>query len=439
MRVRTFQSFVVLCTLSLIAWVVLGTSLSASATITNTSLKLICRTDDDIILSGMEWNVYEVSSTKVDDVYQLEGEFSEYRVSLEDLSTSSNMLDVANTLENYAVLDRITPANSGITDSTGVVSFADLEVGLYLLSGKSIIIDGKRYTPSAFLMEVEEDSDDAVQLVGYPKYTVKTLSNQLSKYSVKKMWLNDQNLLEDRPSDVIVEIYRDAELYETVTLNDGNGWQYDWDATDTYEWRVKEVQVPDNYMVIYREDETLYYAVNMHSSGSNADFNATNSGSYDGSIFTDKTTSNHTVVTTTPTSNGSGNGSSSGAKVSKTSSVSAVSSATSEMGTAPSISKTTDLTTTVTTAPDNTTNTDNGGVVTSTIGSGGSSNGNSSTTAGGKIGSASTVSNTKNNASNSSETVNKLPQTGQMWLPVPILTLGGIVLIAIGLQLKSKK
>lgn len=377
--------------ISLMFLFAINPSIMAKAEITNTSLKLICKTDE-VILSDMEWNLYKISSTKKDDIYQLEGEFAEYNVSLKDLSTTSNMLDIANTLENYAILDKIQPVNSGATDNDGVISFADLEVGLYMLSGKSVIIDNKKYTPSAMLIEVEEDKETAFQLTTYPKFKVKTLSNTQTKYTVRKMWLNDENDLQDRPNDIVVELYMNEELNDTIHLNDENNWEYSWNSTDAVDWRVKEVTIPDNYVVIYRNDEVLYLVVNIHSDDNDNTHNQTNSNSFSGSVTT-SVSSDIPPIVSKPT----------------TTVVSAQIVTTVPTPVAPSISKTTTETT-----------------VTA------SSNGS-------KISSGTSINNTKNNGSNKSETVNKLPQTGQMWFPVPLLTLCGVVSIAIGLQLKSKK
>ena len=33
----------------------------------------------------------------------------------------------------------------------------------------------------------------------------------------------------------------------------------------------------------------------------------------------------------------------------------------------------------------------------------------------------------------------KLPQTGQLWWPVPLLTVGGLALVALGLGLKKRQ
>lgn len=351
---------IIICLTSLF---VINNNVEATEEVTNTSLKVICQTED-VILSGMEWSLYRVGSNVGNNDYSLEDDFKDYSVSLKNLSTSE-MLDVANTLENYAILDAIPPLNNGTTNEDGTVIFADLESGLYLLSGKSVIIDDKKYIPSAILVEVEENSEVAFQLTSYPKFTVNTISNTVIEYTVKKIWLNDDDDLENRPSDIVVELYQNGELAQTVSLNDDNEWSYSWKSLDSDQWYVKEVEIPKNYMVIYRTDEVVYLIVNTHEDG--GDFTDTNSNTSMGSNNSDSD-----FNTTTASVSDSSNSDEASSKV------------------------TTD-------------STDN-----------------------------SKSSNTSNNTTTNND-IDKLPQTGQLWWPVPILTVSGLVLIAVGMQLKSKK
>jgi hypothetical protein len=402
----------------------------------------------------MQWNLYKVSSSKDEYGYILDGDFAPYEDTTSlDFTDTSTTLDVANTLENYAIVDDIEPVSTGVTNSSGTVIFGDLEKGLYLVSGKSVTIDNKKYTPSAMLVDVAEDHETAFELLSYPKFTVKTLSGAEVKYSVKKVWLNDDENLDERPDDIIVELYKNDSLSETIHLNDSNDWQYNWTSNDAVEWRVKEIQIPDDYMVVYRTDEVVYMVVNMHSSS-----DSTGRKQVTSRLVT------YVSGTTTTSNTGSGNGTGDGADVSKTTTtaVSGVSAGTTTTTSydGNNVSKTTttsydgdDISKNTTTTTSNgddsnslgsvTTTTPNGNG--STVSGSGSNNGTGSGTGSNYVGGNSTTVNSKtvnstnkSNSSNSTESVSSLPQTGQLWLPVPILALCGIVLIAIGLQLKSQ-
>lgn len=49
-----------------------------------------------------------------------------------------------------------------------------------------------------------------------------------------------------------------------------------------------------------------------------------------------------------------------------------------------------------------------------------------------------TYTKTKTENTKVTTTTRKLPQTGQLWWPVPVLALAGLVLVAIGLRLRKK-
>lgn len=64
---------------------------------------------------------------------------------------------------------------------------------------------------------------------------------------VKKVW-NDSADQTKRPASVAVVLYKDGEAYETVTLNEANGWQYQWTGLNRgFQWTVDEKEVPAGY------------------------------------------------------------------------------------------------------------------------------------------------------------------------------------------------
>lgn len=278
------------------------------------SLTLICRSEE-VTLTGMQWKIYYAGFRDGND-FVLGGDFADYPVKLDDLSAEA-ITEAAETLENYAVIDKINPIAEGETDAEGKIKFENLQSGIYLVSGKELKVGNTIYIPSAILIEVR---DGNVDLDAYPKFYLDVFGSEYEHYTVKKIWENDENALADRIASITVEIYCDETLNETVTLNTENNWTYDWTAEKGHRWRVKETNIPDKYTVSYRSNETQFAIINSHQT--------------------------ETTVTTTPT------------------------------------------TTTVTT-----------------------------TTA---------------------KYEPKLPQTGQLWWPVPILALGGMIFVGIGCRLLSR-
>ncbi len=312
------------------------------------SLTLVCEVED-VILSDTTWNFYRVGEHVEDHTYVLTGDFADYPVSMENL-TDKAMQDAADTLENYAVLDKIEPDDTGVTDESGMLTVDSLKPGLYLLSGTSKTIGYTEYIPSAILIDLTADGE-TFDFTAYPKYRVQdTLSGTVVRFTVQKVWMNDDDQPESRSTALKVSIYQDEDLYEEVTLTEENDWSYTWNGLAESDWRVEEVEVPENYTVIYRSNEQQYLIVNT----------------YEEKAPPSKTT----TMTTTP-------------------------------------SETTVITQT-------TTQTDQPPVTTMRTNSPGGG------------------------SSNSSNSSSRLPQTGQLWWPVPVLIGGGLVCMVIGWRLSKK-
>ncbi len=341
-RITAFIIFILTAVFGMIG----GLNFNVSAEGTG-SAELICQSDDDPLI-GMTWRIYYVGSRSGNEL-NLGGDFSEYAVTFGDMSADA-LMAAASTLENYAILDGIKPYDNGVTDSDGKVKFTNLQTGIYLVSGDKLSVGEGTYVPAPMLVEVSKREPD---VVAYPKFT-DVLDSGFERMTVKKIWENDENYLEDRSVSIDVELYCNSELKETVTLNEKNDWTYSWDAKIGDTWRVLEIDIPDNYTVTYRSNQTQYVIVNT----------------YDSPIVTTTTTTTSTSVTTTTTSD----------------------------DTVQPASQTTTVSETTTLSK-------------STIAS------KSTTT---------------------SKSESKLPQTGQLWWPVPILALGGIIFVGIGFSMISR-
>ena len=355
----------VLCAAAAVLWLIAGLWITSAASGTG-SIELICRSDGAPVI-GMEFKVYRVGEFTEESI-ELQGEFEDYSIYVPEL-TAAALQDAASTLENFAVIDRITPDGSAMVYESGVVNFTGLEDGVYLVSGKRLLSGNKIYTPVPILIEVK--GGEAV--TAFAKITARqkpTVSEQM--YRVKKVWQYDDAYIQLRPVSIQVEIYRDDVLMETITLDESNDWTYDWIGDTEGVWRVKEINIAQDYKVVYRNNETQFIIINTRW----VNYNTTT---------TTTTTTTSTTTTTTTT-----------------------------------LSTTTTTTTTVT---GTTTTTDQTTTTTSTV-TGTTTSGTTTTTTTGTTTTTST---------------GKLPQTGQLWWPVPVCGAGGLVLFAAGWRLNKKK
>ena len=70
--------------------------------------------------------------------------------------------------------------------------------------------------------------------------------------TVKKVWVGDEDKLENRPDSVGVTLYNGSTAVETVWLGDWNNWKYTWSELDgSGTWSVLEIQIPDGYTPSY--------------------------------------------------------------------------------------------------------------------------------------------------------------------------------------------
>lgn len=317
-----------------------------------------------IWLEGMQWKIYPAVFADENGGLYLSDTFAEYPISLADTSTSG-MQEIADTMENYAVIHDLAPLDSQSADANGVVQFTVSEPGYYLVAGEAITVGEQVYYPSPMLVEMTEESGAIADLSTYAKFSVRDIGVGTSEVlTLRKVWQDDDDAAGVRAVSIELELYCNGELYETVVLNHENEWTYAWTGDLDDDWRILEVNVPEYYSVIYKRSEVQLLAVNTLT----------------GQILTPpETTTTTTTTTTTVTS------------------VTTVTTTTTASGTS-----VTDTSTD--TETDTSTNTDTSKVTTTTK----------------------TVTTTKTSGGS------KLPQTGQLWWPVPVMGVSGVLLLVFG-------
>lgn len=211
---------------------------------------------------GIEFKLYKVGDISSNGVYSLSGAFSDYSVSLEDSNAPI-------TLAAYALRDGISPDAISITNSEYNVVFNGLSRGVYLITGEGYyVMGGKRYTASPVLVSVTNDKDDRdIFIVG--KYEAKDInpptdrgggspSDGVIEISVLKVWKNSTS-----KSDVTVQLLRDGIVDNEVILTSRNNWRNTWTGlSDDYNWTVVEKEVAEEYEVSIEKDGSVFVITN---------------------------------------------------------------------------------------------------------------------------------------------------------------------------------
>ena len=360
------------CMLAVIFWCVAGTICPVSAADGGGSLTLWC-VKDDVAISEMHWQLYRVGHRSEKD-YIFEDGFAGYRATLGDRTKpmpewdAETLSSAAETLKIHAIANELPKLAENDTDDKGCAVFSGLEDGLYLVWGDILKTGNTTYIPSAIFFEIS-GGNEAV-LNAYPKIVLRTLKEQSASYSVRKVWMNDEDQPWNRAVSITVERYRDNVYYDSLTLSEENDWTYTWDEKEGHEWFVREKVIPENYTVAYKDNHTQYLIVNTYSP-------TTDDSSRDTQVTT-ATTDDHAYDTQT------------------------------------------------TAVTDQSTD-----VMTST-------NEERSTTGASQSSTVQTSTQTVTTTDVTSKG-DDLPQTGQLWWPVPVLAGGGLLLFGIGMYLRKKK
>lgn len=170
----------------------------------------------------------------------------------------------------WTARERIEPSASGKTGPDGTAVFTGLAPGLYLVLWEGCTSGGYLYTPEPFLISLPglaEDDSWVYSITADPKYG-KTSDDPTPSNpgtvdrKVLKVW-KDAGHEDLRPEEIRVQLLRDGEVYDTVTLSAENGWRHTWeDLSKQFVWQVIEEDVPDGYTVTVTREGITFVVTN---------------------------------------------------------------------------------------------------------------------------------------------------------------------------------
>lgn len=235
-------------------------------------------------IRGMEIRLYKVADMSDSVRFTVTEDFTDASVFRDESFTLENLdaekwAGLADTLTAYVALERggeepIMPAASGVTDEEGKVSFAELEVGLYLLEGDKAVDGSYTYIPARYLLTLPALNAETDQweydVLGGNKYTRRYQSDGGGKgnddgekisRNVLKVWEGDES--EERPQSVTVQLLCNGAVYDTVTLNEENHWKHSWVGLDAEaDWQLVEADVPEDYTVLVEQKGNTFVVTN---------------------------------------------------------------------------------------------------------------------------------------------------------------------------------
>lgn len=221
---------------------------------------------------NVSFKLWRAADVSPDCEYTVSDKFARYPLTFEGLDSDS-WRALAQTMAAYAAADDIAPDITVQTDSEGCAVFSGLETGLYLVSGSIYSKGGYTHTPAPFLIclpDYDGESSWLYDVTAQVKYDTKyngSGSPTLTR-KVLKAWKNDDK--ESRPKSVSVTLLKDGKAYETVTLNSKNNWRYTWEGLDRHsQWQLIENDVPENYTVTVSKEGITFLVTNTYKSPDN--------------------------------------------------------------------------------------------------------------------------------------------------------------------------
>ena len=211
---------------------------------------------DKAPVSGAPFSLYRVADVSAYGEFTLTGDFKDDPVRLDDRS-SDGWRALAETLRAFVLRDGRKLLDSGVTGSTGLLTFPNrqktLRPGLYLLLGESFVSGGYTYTvePSLICLPCADETSNTwdYDAALAPKHDREPLppapSDDTVERKVLKVW--DDGNAASRPQEITVQLLKDGVVYDTVRLNAKNSWRYTWSKLPKYDasgrritWTVTE-------------------------------------------------------------------------------------------------------------------------------------------------------------------------------------------------------
>ena len=222
------------------------------------------------VFDGLEIKIYRIAELNEHGEYSLAGSFKGYPVKVYGVDSQEEWRVIASTLSAYVSADGIAPSATAVTDGDGKAHFADLPHGMYLVSGVRCETDDTYYSFEQFISVIPRPTDDGgydYDVEAIPKFDSSHKEDRETEFKLVKLWRGEGNE-KVRPEIIKVELFRNGEHYEEVTLSPDNNWSYSWKAPlDNSDWEAVERDVPDGFTVSVIRDGNYIAVTNTYNEG----------------------------------------------------------------------------------------------------------------------------------------------------------------------------
>lgn len=221
-------------------------------------------------LADATFDLYRVAEPDGKGGYSLTADFKKYQVDISDLdwNEAGRLTMLAITLAAYVERDDITPLDKKTTNAKGDLTFADQADGLYLVWGDALTVDVDEqqwnFKPQPLLLPLPYPDIDGTGIrdmevdVKYDRFPPPTMDD-LVDVTVMKVWEGT----EGHPDSVTAQLMRNGMITDSAELNESNNWQHTWKNLNSgYVWQIIEKDVPEGYYVNIHQEGYVFTIIN---------------------------------------------------------------------------------------------------------------------------------------------------------------------------------
>lgn len=207
--------------------------------------------DDDVAISETDISIYLVAA--VDEHANLVpvAPYDAYPIDL-NLFSQEQWSDLAVTLKGYTQRDQLIPEAKGKTKQNGELTVT-LTPGLYLVLIDDHRIGEYRYTAAPFMILLPdyqaEDHTWDYEVEARPKYAKGQNPGTLARKALK-IW-DDAGYEDLRPENIAVQLLQDGVPVDEQLLSEQNQWRFEWTDLDANcDWTVVEKEAKNYYTTV---------------------------------------------------------------------------------------------------------------------------------------------------------------------------------------------
>lgn len=226
---------------------------------------------------GIAFRMYKVGTITDSANLAFTDDWKDVPVSMKNLN-ATGWAKLANTLAGYVEHDSdIRCDYVAYTNSKGDAKFENVDSGVYVLIGDShsVEVENKDGSVTTYHYEPRPEmvilpylgGDGWVQgrRISAVKYEVTdSTTNPYISRRVMKVW-DDSGHKSERPTAVQVALLQDGSIRDVVTLSSVNNWRHDWhDLPSDSTYRVVELGSFKNYYTYTYRDSTTFVVTNVY-------------------------------------------------------------------------------------------------------------------------------------------------------------------------------